>query len=189
MNRRTRRTVIVTALLVLLLAGVVGELAFGDRGGVTAAEAQAVVTASEANAEMGSVASDRLGQGDDTSSIASSAVEGNGPSSQDTNDVVAGTPDLGGGAGTGPLTPAPGASAVNEGGAGTAIPVIASGFPGSIQTPTVEAEVNDDDADDSRWHGVDDHAVDHSDRHDESEAVSHGHDEEAHQEHHSNSHS
>lgn len=189
MNRRTRRTIIVTALLVLLLAGVVGELAFGDRGGITAAEAQTVVTASEANADKGLETSDRFGQSDDTSSFASSAVENNGPSPQGSNDVVARTPDLERGAGSGSSIPAPGASPVVYGDASTAIPVIASEDPGRLETPSVETEANDNDADESRGHGVDDHAVDHSDRHDESEAVSHGHDEEAHQEHHSNSHS
>ena len=45
MNRRTRRTVTIAAIIVLLLAGVLGELTFGDRNGFGVAEAQTSVGA------------------------------------------------------------------------------------------------------------------------------------------------
>ena len=179
MNRRTRRTVVVTAVLVLLLAGVVGELAFGSRGSVLSAEAATAealaVDVSTSDSREG-VLSDSSGEvetvpelseatvSDDSANEGSSTAASNAQVREVPSTVSVGAPAT------------PGAEVV--------------GAPAAPATETVGGgDVPAPSGGDDHSHGVDDHAVEHSDQHDESEAVSHGHDEDAHQEHGSLTHS
>lgn len=186
-NRRNRRTVTVAAILLLLLAGVVGELTFGDRGGVSSAEAQSVVgldqnSGDPLSSDAGGVVAN--GGGDNATSA---GVER--PSATDAEADADGTNGV---------DPAPGVTSGNDASAGvvpplapsidantdvTAMPAPASGELGATPTSDDVTDSSDENCEDGRRHGVDDHAVEHSDRHDESEAVSHGRDEEAHQDH------
>ena len=84
---------------------------------------------------------------------------------------------------TDPSTPAPmvvvpAAPATTVPGPTATTPEPAVTSPAPVTEPT-DGDHADLDDDHGPVHGVDDHAVDHSDRHDESEAIAHGRDEEA----------
>lgn len=180
MNRRTRRTVTIAAIIVLLLAGVLGELTFGDRNGFGVAEAQTSVGAAggafvdadsrntnAADSASASVAvisssttafpSDSLSADPGSRADVSTPVA-DGPESDDVT-LVTSFDDSATGVEAGP-------------GVGETAP-----------TPTSETGSDANEHGNGRSHGVDDHAVAHSERHEESEAVSHGRDEEAHRDH------
>lgn len=174
-NRRNRRMVAVAAILVVLLAGVLGELSFGDDGAVASAQAGDVVSS-----DGGSMVALDAGNGDSTivtegSSVASGDAAAERPSATPIDSIRV------------PASPLPGSTgdAVAESPEMTS-PSIPS--EGSSAGPALEADpaMGDQDGSDGnapRRHGVDDHAVEHSDRHAESEAIAHGRDEEAHQAH------
>lgn len=178
-NRRTRRTITVAAILLVLLATALGELAFGDRGGVKSAEAQVATDSTlippvEVFDGAASSAGESTVVRDGQSSVDAGAID----------DAII-----------------PGIARANEGMPPTSSS--SSGTPGVdvrdgaispvvVTNQTEPAQESSDDSDGSeddsgeqerRRHGVDDHAVEHSDRHADSEPISHGRDEEAHQEH------
>jgi len=174
-NRRTVRITILTAIFVLLLAGIVGELTFGSNGSVRSAQAEEATRGDFASAlvvedgaasttsDLGAVdaADDSANALDQVSSV--DTVMGTAPSTASTS-VGGETPAV---------QPAPGSENV-------AAVVSADSSESTDLTGRCSAQ---DDEDHHHAHCVDDHAVEHSDQHGPDEAVAHGNDEEAHQAH------
>ncbi|CAB4336240.1 unannotated protein [freshwater metagenome] len=187
-NRRTRRTIILTAIFVLLLAGVVGELAFGDRGGIKTAEAQDVSGAMPST----DIDWNELANGGgmiDVSANVTTERESDATSSTSTvSDQRGSTPDAESGNSTGRVSPQPGiVGSAPVPGVVVTMPEreVTAEEPGTAPVPSSDSGAPSEGC--GHAHGVDDHAVEHSEHHAEREAVSHGHDEEAHEDHRSNS--
>lgn len=179
-NRRTVRITIVAAILVLLFAGIVGELTFGSRGpGRSAlAEAATVTNASAAAAADGAHAADAHvasatdeDQGDSGSDTESVPTSLSAPDASPTVDSTSGAPSGGSVGSVAALESAPEVMTID--------PIVPA------ESPDGPGRCPAGDADDRQHsHCVDDHAVEHSDQHGPDEAVAHGNDEEAHEKHH-----
>ncbi len=172
MNRRTVRITILTAIFVLLLAGIVGELTFGSNGSVRSAQAEVATRGDLASALVAGDTSDSAVE------VLDAADESaNAPDQVPSIDAVIGTaPSTAStpvGGETPAIQPAPGVETM---------PTIVSADPSESTDLTGRCPAQDDE-DHHHAHCVDDHAVEHSDQHGPDEAVAHGNDEEAHQAH------
>lgn len=181
MNRRTVRTMIVTAILVVLLAGVVGELTFGSRGHLGSAQAETVTITGRSQADDLDLPGN-ISAAPDSSTVV--AVGGEG-ALESGFDVPVRDTSVSAESGSAARS----ASNLSEGGtpmqpvATTNVAVIEGGSVEPADSGIAEDPSTDDDAHDSRQHFVDDHAVEHSAQHSADEAQAHGRDEEAHLNH------
>jgi hypothetical protein len=174
-NRRTIRITILTAIFVLLLAGIVGELTFGSNGSVRSAQAEVATRGGVASALV--VDDGAVSAGFDLGAVGAADESANAPDQVPSVETVMVTVPSTASSTVGSEVPSvqtfPGAETV---------PAVVSTDPS--QSPDITGRCSaQDDEDHHHAHCVDDHAVEHSDRHGPDEAEAHGHDEEAHQEH------
>ena len=180
-NRTAKKvaTVVGAAAILIALAALLGEWGWGE-----SSQAQPVPGAAPAAVVAGPIVAGPAGA---TVTVdGPTAVEASAAADGEQDPAPAPSVDL-------PSVAAPIPSPVAAPSAQTPPPVVApSTDPIEVPAPvtatdpstdTSTDDCSDDGADEDRIHGVDDHAVEHSDQHDESEAVAHGHDEEAHARH------